>query len=319
VFFYLHSLFWPGDLVFIYPRWSLDVTALSCLPLVGVLALGLGLVLLARRSRGPLAGFLIFAGTLFPALGFINVYPFLFSFVADHFQYLASIGVIVPCAWGLWSASERVSMGPPGASRPPPRDSRGAGIPVVETGRVLSRLPRRSTERRSKGTPAAWLIHFNLAVTLGMAPDHIQEAVREYEATMRLKPDHWRAHNNLASALLKQPGRSGDAIAEYREALRYNPGLCRSPQQPGHRARGCARAGILRHWRRNCAGDPAPAGLRRGPQQPGHAPHCRNPGSRSARRWRNFRRRSGSRPDDGRLPLRPRQRSRAPSGRGPRP
>jgi Flp pilus assembly protein TadD len=48
---------------------------------------------------------------------------------------------------------------------------------------------------------------------LGMAPDHIQEAVQEYEATIRLKPDHWRAHNNLASALLKLPGRSMDAVA----------------------------------------------------------------------------------------------------------
>jgi protein O-mannosyl-transferase len=222
VLFYLHSLFWPGDLVFIYPRWSLDLTAWTCLPLVGVLALGLALVLLARRSRGPLAGFLIFAGTLFPALGFINVYPFLFSFVADHFQYLASIGVIVPCAWGLWSASERVS-----------------GVPAARLGLLLA-IPavlaflssRQAASYRDAETlyrttlqrnPAAWLFHFNLAVTLGMAPDHIQEAVREYEATIRLKPDHWRAHNNLASALLKLPGRSADAVAEYREALRYNP------------------------------------------------------------------------------------------------
>ena len=30
----------------------------------------------------------------FPALGFFDVYPMRYSFVADHFQYLASIGVI---------------------------------------------------------------------------------------------------------------------------------------------------------------------------------------------------------------------------------
>ena len=53
---------------------------------------------LARKNRGPLAGFLFFVGTLFPALGFLNVYPFRYSYVADHFQYLAMLGIIVPAA-----------------------------------------------------------------------------------------------------------------------------------------------------------------------------------------------------------------------------
>ena len=46
----------------------------------------------APVGRGPLVAVLFFAGTLGPALGFINVYPMRYSFVADHFQYLASIG-----------------------------------------------------------------------------------------------------------------------------------------------------------------------------------------------------------------------------------
>jgi len=47
-----------------------------------------------RWGRGPLAAVLLFGGTLIPALGFVNVYPMRFSFVADHFQYLASIGIL---------------------------------------------------------------------------------------------------------------------------------------------------------------------------------------------------------------------------------
>jgi len=50
---------------------------------------------LRNRSRAPIAAFLFFTATLFPVLGFFNVYPFRYSFVADHFQYLACIGPIV--------------------------------------------------------------------------------------------------------------------------------------------------------------------------------------------------------------------------------
>jgi tetratricopeptide (TPR) repeat protein len=42
---------------------------------------------------------LLFAGTLSPALGFVDVYPMQFSYVADHFQYLASIPLLACAAW----------------------------------------------------------------------------------------------------------------------------------------------------------------------------------------------------------------------------
>jgi protein O-mannosyl-transferase len=221
--FYMGRLAWPANLMFIYPRWSLDEGVIwGCLSLLGVAILLAALVLRSRKARGPLAGFLLFAGTLFPVLGFVNVYPFLFSFVADHFQYLASIGILVPAAWGLWWVFGRIS-----------RDKPGLGVLVLAVPAVLGVVSfwhardYRSSDTLYRATlernPAAWLIHFNLAVTLGMGPEHLSEAISEYEATVKLKPDHWRAHNNLASALLRVPGRTADAVAEYREALRYNP------------------------------------------------------------------------------------------------
>jgi protein O-mannosyl-transferase len=233
IVFYLHTLAWPAHLMFIYPRWPMGADAgWGCLYLVAVLALGAALAFLSRRMRGPLAGFLIFAGTLFPALGFVNVYPFLFSFVADHFQYLASIGILVPAAWGLWWAAGRLPLGPNGR----------AWLPFAVPALLGVLTWRQAGEYRDSETlyratlarnPSAWLIHFNLAVTLGMGPQHLQEAILEYEATVRLKPDHWRAHNNLASALLKMPGRSADAVAEYEEALRYNPGYAEAHNNLG--------------------------------------------------------------------------------------
>ena len=53
-----------------------------------------------RLGRGPLVAALFFGGTLFPALGFFDVYPMQYSFVADHFQYLASLGVLTLLAAG---------------------------------------------------------------------------------------------------------------------------------------------------------------------------------------------------------------------------
>ncbi|SPE39993.1 Tetratricopeptide TPR_2 repeat protein (fragment) [Candidatus Sulfopaludibacter sp. SbA3] len=94
--FYASKVLWPWDLMFIYPRWRIDPGQWwQYLFPLGMAAVAAVLVVLARRTRGPLAGFLIFAGTLFPVLGFLNVYPFRYSYVADHFQYLACLGIRV--------------------------------------------------------------------------------------------------------------------------------------------------------------------------------------------------------------------------------
>ncbi len=66
---------------------------------VGGLAVVAGLWFGRKRiGRGPLAAVLFFAVTLFPALGFVNVYSMRYSFVADHFQYLAGAGLIALAA-----------------------------------------------------------------------------------------------------------------------------------------------------------------------------------------------------------------------------
>ncbi len=59
-----------------------------------------GLAILAKRlGRGPLTATICYLALLFPALGFFNVYPFRFSFVADHFQYLAGIPIVAAVVW----------------------------------------------------------------------------------------------------------------------------------------------------------------------------------------------------------------------------
>jgi hypothetical protein len=92
--FYLGKLLWPHPLVFIYPRWTIDASSpVAYFPAIAALA---GMVVLwwrrDRWSRPAFFAFAYFLVSLFPVLAFFKVYYFRFSFVADHFQYLASMG-----------------------------------------------------------------------------------------------------------------------------------------------------------------------------------------------------------------------------------
>ena len=224
IWFYAGKLLWPRNLMLIYPRWTVN-SALwwQYLFPLAVLALAVGLWLASRWRRGPLAGFLVFSGTLFPVLGFLNVFPFLFSWVADHYQYLATLGIIVPAASGLTLGVGRLPL----AWR---RPARMLTLALVATLGILSwhqsafyqdgeTLFRAAVARN----PAAWMAHNNLGSVLSDMPGRMGEAISHFETALRLKPDYAMAHYNLASALLETPGRMPEAIAEFEAALGCKP------------------------------------------------------------------------------------------------
>jgi tetratricopeptide (TPR) repeat protein len=97
IWFYAAKLVIPAPLIFIYPRWQINAASLVhyLFPLCAIASLCVVFFMRKKWGRGPLVAALFFGGTLFPALGFINVFPMRYSFVADHFQYLASLGLIV--------------------------------------------------------------------------------------------------------------------------------------------------------------------------------------------------------------------------------
>jgi hypothetical protein len=49
-------------------------------------ASGRGADIVRKAKSGATGCALLFVGMLFPALGFVNVFPSRYSFVADHFQ-----------------------------------------------------------------------------------------------------------------------------------------------------------------------------------------------------------------------------------------
>lgn len=91
--FYLKKIVFPYPIVFVYGHWDLKALETFLAPLLFLLVLG---VVASRDwTRSTLVASLFFVTTLFPALGFINVYPLQYTFAADHYQYLASLGPIV--------------------------------------------------------------------------------------------------------------------------------------------------------------------------------------------------------------------------------
>ena len=215
IWFYLDKIIWPTGLMFFYPRWTLDPTAAwqYFFPAAFLITLGF-LIWIARRDRAPLAALLFFAGTLFPALGFFNVYPFVYSFVADHFQYLASLGIIVPVAALL----TRLTKGTWGLALIPAL----LAVLTWREARIYAgpETLYRETLARNSGS---WIAHNNLGSYLLNEHRQLPEAISEFEATLQLKPDSAQAHYNLGSAYARMPNRQSDAIAEYETAIRYKP------------------------------------------------------------------------------------------------
>jgi tetratricopeptide (TPR) repeat protein len=226
VWFYLGKLLWPAELIFSYPRWivSQTVGGQYLYPVTAATAL-VGLWIIRRRWRGPLAAALFFLGTLFPVLGFFNVYPFRFSLVADHFQYLASLGVFAAVAAGLVQVAQRGSRWP--ETKP---WFTGLGLTLLAGLGVLtwqqSRIYR-DAETLYRATldqnPQSWLAHNNLGLELEKT-GWVSEAMIHYEQAIKIMPGDPELRTNLGNALFKT-GRIDDAIAQYSAAIRTRPTL----------------------------------------------------------------------------------------------
>ena len=188
IWFYLSKLFWPANLTFIYPRWQIhQAAAWQYMFPVAAFALVVMLWVWRRRWRGPLAGFLFFAGTLFPVLGFLNVYPFLFSFVADHFQYLASLGIITLTA---------------------------AGISIF--------LKRMRIWQHPVGYSVCILLLVMLAVLTWRQSQMYSDAEKLYTRTIDLNPVCWLAYNNRGELLVGR-GEYRRAIDDFDKAIAIKP------------------------------------------------------------------------------------------------
>jgi tetratricopeptide (TPR) repeat protein len=258
--FYLTKALWPSDLLFVYPRWEVNSQTWRqyLFPIAAVCLFALAWML-RKRWSWLFAGLLVFGAILFPMLGFFNIVFFRLSFVSDHFQYLAILGIIVPVSAGGAILLKRLD----GAYRVAGYALVFAllGTLAVSTSRhsamyhdnitcwkiVLERNPshwmsqvNRASELLQKGDLDGALACFeialqksprNLAIRREISRNicdvfskkgMLDEAIAQFEKCLAMSPDFAEAHHDLANALRKK-GRYLDAVAHYESALRIDP------------------------------------------------------------------------------------------------
>jgi Flp pilus assembly protein TadD len=210
VWFYVLKIVFPIELSFIYPKWKLDSWA-WIFPLAGVIviiALWLGR---AWWGRGPLAATLFFVGTLIPALGFVNVYPMRYSFVADHFQYLASIGIIVLIAqvFVRWERAASVVL------------PLVLAVLTWQRAEAFSNPESLWVDTLDKN-PSAWIAHDQLGAILANRND-VEQAAGHFATAIELEPHHIEAYIGMGNLMLYQENNAQEAVVWMRKAVAVRP------------------------------------------------------------------------------------------------
>jgi tetratricopeptide (TPR) repeat protein len=196
LWFYLAKVAWPVRVMFSYPEWRLEVHdpmeyiwPAACVVVVAVLWI-------FRKSwgRGPLIAAAFFAAALFPMLGFISLYTFRYTYVADHYQYLACAAPIA--VFAVLIARWR---------------SRAAVSAIVLAALCLLTWRQAGTYQDSRTlwgdvlakNPQAWVAHWGLGMALAQDRQPAEAEV-EFRRTMKLHPAFWEGCLNLGSALRDQ-------------------------------------------------------------------------------------------------------------------
>ena len=223
LWFYAGKLLWPVNLMALYPRWQVDVNAAWQYAFV-VGAIAVPLILWLARSRfgkGPLVAVLFFAITLGPASGLLRFDFQRLSYVADRFQYLASLGPIALLTAVLATSRERWRTLRPWAAH-------------VVTALVLCALALLTWEHARVyadeetlwrdtilKNPGAASGHYNLGLLL-LDQGKLDEAIQQFAAAVAIDPQYSEAHLNWGVAADRR-GDLDEAMAQYRAELEINP------------------------------------------------------------------------------------------------
>ena len=181
-----------------------------------------GLWIMRRRiGRGPLACALFFAVTLSPTLGLVDYSYMGHSFVADRFQYLTGIGVIMLFAAAATRIADRLA---PSAYKM----ARGVALAVLillcvvawnQTGVYKNELSL--FNHVISFNPQSWAAHQNVGMAL-LRLNRFEEAERSLRNSLEIFPLNVKAFRNLGEALKGQQ-RYEESLKWYGTAIKLEP------------------------------------------------------------------------------------------------
>jgi tetratricopeptide (TPR) repeat protein len=257
VWFYLGKTLLPVNVIPIYPRWQIDPTQLlSYLP--GLLLCAVFLVFWQyRRTWGKAVLFgLGYAVLMFlPVLGFLNIYFFRFSLVANHWQYFSIIGPVALVMAGFSLAAGFLEK--QGAFFKPLLDGSLLAALGVLTWQQASVYRNAETLWRTTSVenPGSFLAHDNLGFIFLQRGD-VDAALDQIQTAVQLQPDDAAAQKNLGSALMRQ-GQVDEAIKQFQHVLAIQPGSAEAHNDLADAFSKIGReAEAIQHWEQAVASQP---------------------------------------------------------------
>ena len=224
IWFYAGKLAWPADLAFSYPKWDISAAdPADYLPLLITVAAG-GAIYFARRfaTRGLEVAAAYYVAMLSPMLGLIMLYTFRYTYVADHYQYLATVGPLALVAAFLTSAVRRLA------------GTRSATASAVLAIALLLPLGIRTWQQcgiyKDEETlwratievnPGSWMAYNNLGI-IQLRRGEIDQAITNFSKALEIDPNYAEAHYNLGNALVRNNA-ADQAIPRYTRAIELNP------------------------------------------------------------------------------------------------
>ncbi len=231
--FYIYKLCVPRDFLFFYPRWEINATLLwQWIPLLLLITAALALYGFRKHiGRGAIALFVFYGISIFPASGVINVFPMRYSFVADHFSYIALPTLILLITGAIIYVYDRaLSVGPEVLRKPAIRKALYVTVLTVLTGALAVKSFGITENYHDQFTlwtdliernPSSQAAHVNLGRIYEQRRD-FEKAIQMYRRSAELLPGDFVAYYNLGNAY-RGAGEDRKAIIAYEKAIDIYP------------------------------------------------------------------------------------------------
>lgn len=255
--FYIEKMFVPFNFMFSYPLWK--ISWLKPLHYVWIILFSGFLFsiwfLRNKIGKGPCAALLFYAVTLLPVLGFISIYTFYYSYVADHYVYVACIGpfalfsslvvkkwhqsnlqikriitffvicIIILLSIQTWRQShiyKNYDTLWADTLKKNPRSllaNANMGTLYQERGDIEQAL--KYYFKALEIYPDDYVMYYNVG-SIFKVQGKLDEAVKCFERAIQILPTYATAHNNLANTL-KLQGKTDEAIEHYKISIALQP------------------------------------------------------------------------------------------------